>query len=518
MTLADQILQRWGQYGDWQAADQNQAADLARLFEANGITDLGQLQFAPRAFEMAPNTWETPSGMLSDGGAKGTAFDVTYGGQPVSFLGDVNRDGSLSAKPGGAEFGVDRGSLRGNGDLLGWSARGGGNTSFVLRQDPNTGQTVVVPTWGSSSGETYDDVRGIASILALAGGAYYAPTSAAAQGALQGHGMATGAAMLGDGDVDSISKAGLAGAATGAIGGGIKAYGAEQGWSPATTRAVSGGVNTAMRGGDGRDILTGAATGYLSGNGQSMANNFMPGGDMKTESGFFDQGGAGADGGGAMDFSGSFDPSLYDFGGYDFGGGWSNNVFGDTFGNTGANFGGAYDQSIYNFGQTFDNTGTELTYPGGSNGYDWSKLGGNALKWLTTGSGKDGTGVPPWAALLGATMGAMDSKDKQQTSSREPWAPMQPYLMGLAEDGRGLYNQYKAQPFSPAQQTAYGNVGGLLDVLNQNAGGLLQGMQANATGANQFVRGKPRALTGSAPIDGVAFAPGLLGNFGTRRG
>jgi hypothetical protein len=115
-------------------------------------------------------------------------------------------------------------------------------------------------------------------------------------------------------------------------------------------------------------------------------------------------------------------------------------------------------------------------------------------------------------------MGAMDSKDKQQTSSREPWAPMQPYLLGLAEDGRGLYNQLKAQPFSQAQQTAYGNVGGLLDVLNQNAGGLLQGMQANATGANQFVRGKPRALTGSAPIDGMAFTPGLLGNFGTRRG
>ena len=121
-------------------------------------------------------------------------------------------------------------------------------------------------------------------------------------------------------------------------------------------------------------------------------------------------------------------------------------------------------------------------------------------------------------AVLGAVAGALDSKDKEATSSRDPWAPMQPYLLGLAEDGRGLYNQYKAQPFSPAQQTAYGNVGGLLDVLNQNAGGLLQGMQANATGANQFVRGKPRALTGSAPIDGMAFTPGLLGNFGTRRG
>lgn len=93
---------------------------------------------------------------------------------------------------------------------------------------------------------------------------------------------------------------------------------------------------------------------------------------------------------------------------------------------------------------------------------------------------------------------------------------MQPYLTGLAEDGRGLYQQYMRQPFSPAQQTAYGNVGGLLDVVNANAGGLLQGFQANATGQNQFVRGQPRALIGSAPLGGQGWAPGLLGSFGTR--
>ena len=153
--------------------------------------------------------------------------------------------------------------------------------------------------------------------------------------------------------------------------------------------------------------------------------------------------------------------------------------------------------------------------PGGSGGASGGGSGGVGVGDVVKGVGGTGSLI---GAGLGAVAGALDSKDKEATSSRDPWAPMQPYLLGLAEDGRGLYNQLKAQPFSQAQQTAYGNVGGLLDVLNQNAGGLLQGMQANATGQNQFVRGQPRALTGSAPIDGMAFTPGLLGNFGTRRG
>lgn len=520
MTLADQILQRWGQYGDWQAAGQNQAADLARLLEANGITDLSKLSFAKREYELPGYVEERESGPGTIDPQKRTTFDVRYGDQDLGFLGDINRDGSLGKLAATDGFGrlTDRGD---SGPILGWSARGGGNTSFRLVENPQTGEVVVAPTWGSSSQETFDDIRGIGSILALAAGAYYAPTSAAASGALQGQGLATAGAMLGEGDVNSINKAGLAGAATGAIGGGIKDIGSTYGWDQATAKAVGGGVNAAVRGGSGEDILKGAVGGYLSGGGQSLVNSFMPGQSVQLENGFFDQGGAG-NAGGNMDFSNYFDGSLYDFGGsgIDFGSGWSNNVFGDSFGNSPVDFGQAFDPSLYDFGQVFDgtipNVGGGLPSNGG--GIDWAKLGGQAWNWLTSGTGANGKGVPPWAMLLGAGLGAMDGKDKTATSSRDPWAPMQPYLLGLAEDGRGLYNQLKAQPFSQAQQTAYGNVGGLLDVLNQNAGGLLQGMQANATGRNQFVRGQPRQLIGSAPIDGMAFTPGLLGSFGTRRG
>jgi hypothetical protein len=119
--------------------------------------------------------------------------------------------------------------------------------------------------------------------------------------------------------------------------------------------------------------------------------------------------------------------------------------------------------------------------------------------------------------LLGAVAGAADSKDGETTTKNEPWGPAQDFLKQQLAQGQALSQKYAQQPFSPAQQTAYGNMGGLLDLINQNAGGLLDGFQANASGKNQFVRGQPRALIGSsfAPT-GAQWQPGLLGNFGTK--
>ena len=119
------------------------------------------------------------------------------------------------------------------------------------------------------------------------------------------------------------------------------------------------------------------------------------------------------------------------------------------------------------------------------------------------------------AGLLGGLAGAVDSGDKSATSSRDPWAPMQPYLLGLAKDGADLYQKYRQQPFSPAQQTAYGNVGGLLDALNQSAPALLAAMQQTAGGDHQFVRGQQNRIpTYAGP--GFNFQPGAFGNFGTK--
>lgn len=262
--LRDQILQKWGRYGDWKAADQDQAADLARLLEANGITDLNKLQVKKREYKLDPVFEETESGrQMVQGGKTGVAYDLTYNGNPISFLGDINRDDSIEKKSSG-EWGKDRGALRGEGNLIGWSAKGGGNTSFFVDTDEN-GNLIIAPVWGSSRSETYGDIRGIASILGLAAGAYYAPTSSVAAGGLKGYGMATGTGMLQDGDVDSLVKQGLVGGATGAIGGGVKSVGSNYGWSPGTTGAVNNTLQTLVRGGDGRDVFRNALKGWWSG-------------------------------------------------------------------------------------------------------------------------------------------------------------------------------------------------------------------------------------------------------------
>ena len=114
---------------------------------------------------------------------------------------------------------------------------------------------------------------------------------------------------------------------------------------------------------------------------------------------------------------------------------------------------------------------------------------------------------------LGAYQGYQDGKDQQQTQTRDPWGPAQPYILEALQQGQKLNQQYQAQPFSPQQQTAYNNLGGLLNLANTNAPGLLSGFQANATGANNYDRSNPRkSLLGSAPMQG-AWNPGLLSFF-----
>lgn len=320
---------------------------------------------------------------------------------------------------------------------------------------------------------------------ALKSGAIGAVTGGAG-GAMAGYGVnpmlaqaatgATGAALRG-GDGSDI----LRGAAGGAVSGGIGQLGQSQGWSPETTAAARGAAGAAIGGGDGRDILRGAATGYagsaLNSGAQQQANT------------------------GAGDMVDYFSNTFGD------GSGWSDNVFGDSFGNTPIDASSYWglDPSIYDLG------GYDSPQGGG---IDWGSLLGRGAGWLMQGGGKDGKGTSPLAMLLGGLLGAQSGKDQKQTASRDPWVPMQPYLLGLAEDGRGLYQQYRNQPFSGAQQAAYSNVGGLLDNLNRAGPGLLQALQHNAGGHNQFVRGRQNR----APVYELpqwAFNPAQLGNFGT---
>lgn len=147
--------------------------------------------------------------------------------------------------------------------------------------------------------------------------------------------------------------------------------------------------------------------------------------------------------------------------------------------------------------------------------------GSGASNAVKAGTKAAGSGLNA-GSLLGAIAGAADGGDKQQTSSRDPWAPAQPFLKQQLDQGQALATQYQQQPFSASQQTAYGNLGGLLDTINKNAGGLLGGFNAAASGANNYDRSNPRRqLTGGmglGQMDLSSYMPGLLGNFGTRKG
>lgn len=128
------------------------------------------------------------------------------------------------------------------------------------------------------------------------------------------------------------------------------------------------------------------------------------------------------------------------------------------------------------------------------------------IPWNTI--GQIGMGV------LGAADARNDTNTAQTSNTREPWAAAQPLLKSLLGQGQTLADRYAQQPFSQAQQTAYNNVGGLLNAINGGASGLLGGAMANAAGTNNFDRSNPRRqLTGSS-FNLSQFAPGLLNFFG----
>jgi hypothetical protein len=87
---------------------------------------------------------------------------------------------------------------------------------------------------------------------------------------------------------------------------------------------------------------------------------------------------------------------------------------------------------------------------------------GSSLTSAGTSATSGGSGLNLGSAL-GAVAGALDGKDKEQTSSRDPWAPAQPLLKDLLSQAQTLSTQYQNQPFSDTQKQAYNNQFGLLN-------------------------------------------------------
>ena len=122
--------------------------------------------------------------------------------------------------------------------------------------------------------------------------------------------------------------------------------------------------------------------------------------------------------------------------------------------------------------------------------------------------------------LLGGLLGGQSSSTNQSTS-REPWAPAQPWLKSNIAEGQKLQNYYQQNPFNPQQQTGYNNLFGDIDQFrNQVAPGLM-GFANSMMGSNyQRARG-PVGSAGYGPASPspLAAQPGPFslapgGNFG----
>lgn len=176
MSLRDQILQKWGKYGQWDASGVDRAEELARLFEANGITDLGQLNTRARTVELQPGRFEDQGRYVDVGSGDSqysvwepkqtwvdpvseTINDLYYGDKRLDFLGDVNRDNSISKV--GSES---------QGDRIGWSSAGKGAVGF--HKYGSGDNFYVAPSWGPTSDKKHiiGAISAIAAPYAMASG------------------------------------------------------------------------------------------------------------------------------------------------------------------------------------------------------------------------------------------------------------------------------------------------------------------------------------------------------------
>ena len=93
--------------------------------------------------------------------------------------------------------------------------------------------------------------------------------------------------------------------------------------------------------------------------------------------------------------------------------------------------------------------------------------------------------------LAGGLLGALGSGDSKQSQSttKQPYGPATGWLDSNIADGIALQNYYKQNPFSTAQQNAYGNSLGLSNGFRNVMGGLNKQMSST----QYFDRSNPLA-------------------------
>jgi hypothetical protein len=194
-ALAAQLRAQYGGSGsgsgNWDDAGYDRAGELADMLLNAGVTNLGDLSFK----DVIGERWE--AGMDDQGNALPGQWiqdtpigrQLMIGDKAVGYLGDYNNDGTFGNK---AE---DVLKVTGSDDaLLGWSARGSGNTSYRVVTDPTTGKLVITPGWNSSSDAADFRKAGIFLAGSALGGAGISGSLAGAAGLA---GTSGGAALSG---------------------------------------------------------------------------------------------------------------------------------------------------------------------------------------------------------------------------------------------------------------------------------------------------------------------------------
>lgn len=119
-----------------------------------------------------------------------------------------------------------------------------------------------------------------------------------------------------------------------------------------------------------------------------------------------------------------------------------------------------------------------------------------------------------WVAAGGALLGAMgggSSSGGQQTVSKDPWAPAQPWLTSLLGQGQNLQSYYQNNPFNSIQQGAYQNLLSGNDYINQMMPGLLSQMSQPVGFDRSNPHAKPQAYQFPA-MQQMPQMAGLLNN------
>jgi hypothetical protein len=219
--LRSQYATGTGGSGSWDDAGYDRARELAQMLVAQGITSPGDLSFAEdstalqnkRYLDLSAGEYSidengrmiAPNGtpalfddsgmayMMEDDPTQRTLTgrQLQIGDQRIGYVGDYNNDGTYGNNSQQYLTGAP------DENLLGWSARGDGNTSYRVITDPNTGKLMIVPGWNSSSDANNVGDFALATAAMLGGGYALsglggAGAAATGNGAWLGEGVASG--------------------------------------------------------------------------------------------------------------------------------------------------------------------------------------------------------------------------------------------------------------------------------------------------------------------------------------